>query len=392
MEKMYEVLWIDDKWDKMTSFAEELEWVHKIKLSPFKTRLQGMKALEENLSKWDAILLDANIFDESENETPSIKGLRNAIDKINQLSTKRSIPKFISTGEPYLIDSNIFESGFGKYYIKGDDDERLIADIKQAISLSEDNQIRSIYPEVFDSLVSIKANNSIIESIFDILKALHFPAFHPDFRPLLYYNQLRQLIESIFRSCNNYGIIPDECIPGLVNINQCFMYLSGKEAKIAGVRYGEEGERIIPNYIENILCSVLYLGNTYSHYTKLTEKEETLLEAFFETAKSRFIIWGLTIQLFDVIIWFDKYIRLHQNKEENLLKVSKIEKIPEYEDSVITPEEDKENNVWHYKDCLLSISHWTGGQMRLKNIKKNTNLKTRSIYPWFANYEKVNTD
>ena len=50
------------------------------------------------------------------------------------------------------------------------------------------------------------------------------------------------------------GLVPDQCITdGKVNLNQSSLYLAGKDAEKIGVRYGVKGDRIIPDYIENII-------------------------------------------------------------------------------------------------------------------------------------------
>lgn len=47
-----------------------------------------MEELDRNLNSWDAVILDAKMFDESEDETPKLDGLRKAIRHIDQLSMK----------------------------------------------------------------------------------------------------------------------------------------------------------------------------------------------------------------------------------------------------------------------------------------------------------------
>ena len=92
MKTRYEVIWIDDEWDKMTQFKEECEVIHHINLHPFRTQKAGMDALDNDIKKWDAVLLDAKMFDQSEdNEVAKLDGLRKAIEHINQLSLRRKI-------------------------------------------------------------------------------------------------------------------------------------------------------------------------------------------------------------------------------------------------------------------------------------------------------------
>jgi len=137
MNKRYNVLWIDDEWDKMPMFKRECEEFNNLHLVPYKTRKAGIDALLHDIDYWDAVLLDAKMLDKSENETPSLKGLRKATQKLDELKIRRNIPRFISTGQPDLISDNNFKDGYGDYYVKGNDDEKLINDIKEAVANSD---------------------------------------------------------------------------------------------------------------------------------------------------------------------------------------------------------------------------------------------------------------
>ena len=59
----YNILWIDDEWDKMPLFKDRCEEIHNLHLEPFRTRKAGIEALERDLDHWDAVLLDAKMFD-----------------------------------------------------------------------------------------------------------------------------------------------------------------------------------------------------------------------------------------------------------------------------------------------------------------------------------------
>ncbi|GEM_PF-5723113 len=109
--------------------------------------------------------------------------------------------------------------------------------------------------------------------------------------------------------CIEAGIIPDVCKEkGKINISQCTMFLSGRDADVVGVRYGKQGERIVPKYIQNILFSILDIGNQYSHSN---EKE---------IEKVKYVLFGLTFQLCEVAKWMKRYIENHPDKEKNKKK------------------------------------------------------------------------
>lgn len=396
MSKLYNILWIDDEWEKMPSFKDECKDDHGLNLIPYKTRKDGMEALEQNLDMWHAVLLDAKMFDESENEVASLTGLGKAKAQLDRLSSKKAIPYFISTGQPDLLNSEHFKALFGKYYEKENDDEQLIQDIIAAIEKAESLQIKATYEHVFNSLYSLGIIDYTEDILLDILVPMHFAEKASSFKPVHHYNQLRQLVEYIFRACNKVSIIPDECIPnGLVNLNQCSLYIAGKDAEKVGVRYGEPGDRIIPPYIESIIRSVLEFGNVHSHTVELDSEDLIKVESILRSAHSKYLIYGLALQMCEVITWFSNYVTANKDRKENLAKCKTLPKPQEldckkskYEGQIFVPEKDNDGD-WHCGECTVIISHWESGKMRLKEVVDNTNRRTKSKYPYFAKYDKI---
>ena len=391
MSKKYNILWIDDEWDKMPTFKQECEELYNLKLLPFRTRKDGMQALEEELDKWDAVLLDAKMFDENVNEVAKLKGLRKAISHLDKLSMKRYIPRFISTGQPDLLASEDFKDMVGDYYEKFKDDEKLMVDILSAIHNAESSQIKVIYSNVFTSIETLGISEYIDSILLDILLPLHYTEKQSSFKPIHHYNQLRQFVEYLFRACHKVGVIPDQCIPnGIVNLNQCSIYLAGKNAEKAGVRYGEPGERVIPEYIEAIIRSVLDFGNVHSHTVELDAEDAIKIENILRSSQSKYLIFGLALQMCEVITWFAKYISEHNNKEINLLHCQPLmidEKAEDYEGKEYVVEQD-ENNNFHCGQCLLSYTaaqRYKGLKVTLFDVTDNT-TKNRNNYPYFAKF------
>lgn len=231
-EIKYNVIWVDDEWTKMSAFKDECEIIHGIHLEPFTTQKSGMEELDRHLNSWDAVILDAKMFDESENETPKLDGLRKAIRHIEQLSLKKSIPYFISTGQTDLMTNDTFCESFGHFYVKETDDLKLIDDLKKAIDSTPRRQVQVLYNDAFEQLAKISPNAK--DTILEIFEAMHYPDSNPGFNPILYYTKLRQILEDLFRVANKFAIIPDICISKTdeVNINQCCHYLSGNDAQV----------------------------------------------------------------------------------------------------------------------------------------------------------------
>ena len=116
----YNVIWIDDEWDtRGKPFIQLCEVKHKIHITPFKTRKDGMDLLLKDERPWDAVILDAKAFNENENETANLKGLYEAIKQIEGLKMKKSIPYFVLTRQPDLLDNDTFRELIGDFYKQG---------------------------------------------------------------------------------------------------------------------------------------------------------------------------------------------------------------------------------------------------------------------------------
>ena len=388
---MYNVLWIDDEYDKMTAFQQECEDFNGLHLEPFRTRKAGMEALEKDLDHWDAVLLDAKMFDESENEVANLTGLGKAKQRLDELSMKRTIPYFISTGKPDLISDKNFRSLFGDYYEKAKDDERLIEDMKKAIENSDKAQILNRYKDVFDALSSLEIRNEVESILMGIFLPMHYPAKDPNFKPVLHFNPLRQVLEYVFRACHKVGLIPDQCMAGTnINLNQCSLYLAGKNATKAGVKYDGPGARIIPEHIESFIRSVLEFGNTHSHTVELSEEDQTKIESIFRSKRSRYIIFGLTMQICEVITWLAEFIGEHNDKEINLSFCKELPKDGAmYNGREMVPVQD-DDGIWHCGECVIPFKpEIIGKQIRLRDEQPNTR-GTKDKYPFFAYYDQLN--
>ena len=389
MKTKYEVIWIDDEWEKMDAFKEECEVIHQIYLHPFRTQKAGMDEFDKNPKKWDAIILDAKMYDESENEVPRLDGLRKAVQHINEKSLLRKVPYFISTGQPDLMDNETFEQAFGTYYIKERDDQKLIQDIKNTASKSTRFQVKTFYFDAIEQLESFDAWCS--EKILDILETMHFPEKSID--PLLYYNPLRQTLEYIFRKANKANIIPDEFIgkdKDDVNLNQCVQFLSGRNADWIGIRFGGVKDSVVPAHIKDMMFQVLNLGNINSHSRTLNDDELKKLGAYFKdnVCNSQYLIYSLALQICEIAVFMGKYIAANKDTNKNKKQCKTfgtVEKI-EGNESICVIKSKRPGR----ESCIcISAKYATSKGMIGKKVvvieeSPNINIATKVEYPYFA--------
>lgn len=389
MKTMYEVIWIDDEWEKMDAFKEECEVIHHINLHPFRTQKAGMEEFDKNPKKWDAIILDAKMLDESENEIPMLVGLRKAVQHINEKSLLRKVPYFISTGQPDLMSNETFEQSFGAYYIKERDDAKLIEDIKKTANESTRFLVKSYYNDAIEQLRLL--NDWGCEKILDILEAQHFPEKKID--PLLYYNPMRQILEHVFRAAHRVGLVPDEFIgkdKNDVNLNQCVQYLSGRNADWLGLRYGGLKDYIVPTHIRDMMFLVLNLGNINSHSSTFNDDELSKLGKYFEenVCNSQYTIYSIALQVCEIVLFMNRYISKNGNRSENL-KMCKtfgvIERI-DGNDSICVI---RSKRIGREANICLSAKYANdkgliGKKVVILEEGANKNPDTNGIYPYFA--------
>lgn len=398
-KEYYNVIWIDDEWDTIgKSFIQICEIRHNIHITPFKTRREGIDALEQNLKFWDAVILDAKAFNNSStNEVASVDGLFAARDRLLELRQRRYIPFFVFTRQPDLFKDEMFEKAVGKYYKKDAAGQAsLITAIKEEVSLSPRHQLRVQYSSVLDRLYSIDIESG--ESILNIFEAMHYPQDHPDFEPIDHYNKLRKILEWNYKESIKYGIIPEECVEnGIVNLNQSCCYLCGLNCDHIHLRYGDETqkEHIVPKHIKDMMFLVLYLGNINSHTAQLPKEDIDRLEVYLkdEVRNSRYLIFSLALQICEITMWLGRYMDEHPNKEENLRKCVRLE----VKDSI--DQEDKidligvielDNGIYHIgsKVCLNPVfvkkREWLGKEVKIVKYSENINDKTKNQYPFFA--------
>jgi len=385
MKTMYEVIWIDDEWEKMDAFKEECEVIHHMHLHPFQTQKAGMDEFDKDPKKWDAIILDAKL----EKDGVGVVGLRKAVQHINEQAKLRKVPYFISTGQPDLMDNELFEQSFGKYYVKERDDQKLIEDIKKIASKSIRFQIKNNYIDAIEQLKSI--NSWCCEKILDVLETMHCPEKSID--PLLYYNPLRQTLEYIFRKANKVNIIPDEFIGKEkedVNLNQCVQFLSGRNADWVGIRFGGAKEYLVPAHIKDMMFQVLNLGNINSHSCSLNDDELKQLGIYIRenVCNSKLLIYSLALQICEIAIFMGRYIDTHKDSLENkeLFKTfGTIEKI-EGNDSicVIKSKRPGRESCICISAKVAKSKELIGKKIVVLEESENTNSLTKEKYPFFA--------
>ena len=410
---LIQVLWVEDD-PKVTETYPIKAESFGLELVSFPCWDDAKVALETEYDRWAAIILDAKCKFHRDSADSAIVFLREALKDIAAISKdkRRVIPWYVLTGgaesevsdsindDRLQWDADWTELNHKKYYSKNVDNESLYERIKSHARKSTRIQIQELYRETFNSLSSL--GKEVCDDISVILEAMHFPEAHPNFTPRLFYNPMRKALEGVFRLAGKADIIPNDFFAGgIVNLNQCFMFMIGRDAEKLGYRYGAYGEKIAPRHIQDIMSLIINLGNSNSHSTEsshLTELNEEEIEKYDNHiialgGNSRLLIFSIALQLCEVTQWMNHYIKKHLDKEKNRQKWVKIEvKIEDRKekgndvlDSELIGVLEEHEGIFHMGtkfSVLLKRKEWLGKTIKVLNYVVNTNPKTNK-YPYF---------
>lgn len=410
---LVQVLWVEDD-PKVTETYPIKAESFGLELVSFPCWDDAKVALETEYDRWAAIILDAKCKFHRDSADSAIVFLREALKDIAAISKdkRRVIPWYVLTGgaesevsdsindDRLQWDADWTELNHKKYYSKNVDNESLYERIKSHARKSTRIQIQELYRETFNSLSSL--GKEVCDDISVILEAMHFPEAHPNFTPRLFYNPMRKALEGVFRLAGKADIIPNDFFAGgIVNLNQCFMFMIGRDAEKLGYRYGAYGEKIAPRHIQDIMSLIINLGNSNSHSSEsshLTELNEEEIEEYDNHiialgGNSRLLIFSIALQLCEVTQWMNHYIKKHLDKEKNRQKWVKIEvKIEDRKekgndvlDSELIGALEEHEGIFHMGtkfSVLLKRKEWLGKTIKVLNYVANTNPKTNK-YPYF---------
>ncbi|MDD2494381.1 MAG: hypothetical protein PHE29_04235 [Tissierellia bacterium] len=360
--KRYNVIWIDDEWEKQTNFIEFCDINHGIDITPFKNSKVGMDALESNLSKWDAIILDAKVFDESNDEIASTKGLMSSIKKIEALSTKKKVPYFISTGQPDLYSDNIFRESFGKFYSKDTDDEELINDLMAEADKQVETQIRHKYNDLFSWF-------PLPNELLSILTYIETESTS-DSSCL---NEVRKMLEWVSNLCIERGILPSE----VKELNKFSRFLCLDSMKV-----------FVPLFVQRCIHSCVMISQEGSHFLTIDNA--------IKNGEAPYLIRSTVFELLNILYWCkdlpndEKEIREVRIKTTEIYNSFNTVKAPIFEGKI---EQDVKQNYFcgeyllNYKDLQ---NEDIGKCIKIFNYIKNTDFRNKDTYPYFVN--KYNFD
>ncbi len=326
---LFKVLWVEDDPIVTESYPLEAE-NYDLYLVPFRCWREAESALKENISQWDAVILDAKCKLEPDSPENAVSFLLNAQTSLMTICKEknRHINYYILSGgaeneiNDCILDTNVRywdKDMHKKYYSKETDREILFRRIRAHMRESQHYQIRSMfYKPVFDAIQETGLNPEMNVIMEDLLTPLHFS----DITDKDYNNRfgnIRKGLEYIFRSMIAYKILPEEVRTitrqkDEINLSWSSLFLSGKPNE--KLPYGPK-ETVFPRIISNNVMNMIFAPGSYLHTNDPEYKQYDTTSYLHMVDDSSFLIRSYSLQLCDIIVWYKNYLREHSDPEQN---------------------------------------------------------------------------
>ncbi|MDA8971869.1 hypothetical protein N9F41_00170 [bacterium] len=320
----YNFLWIDDEWEAQGGFIDEAIQLG-VKIIARNTSREGMEYLEENLNEVDAVILDAKVFDQSEDEVPSVKGLHNSINTINKLSGKynQDVPYAIYTGQPDLMDQATFEDSLnGKRIfskLKNGDRRALINYLRDAAKSSPEATIRNRYSAVYAACMDGQYGR-YGKRIWDYLRVPFRSIENSTQVSDGPYNDIRKALECVMWVLTEKGYIPKELSekktisPQMVSLFLSQEQVTLEAEKLKIFRSG----KILPVILEQNLRLLTQVVAPGSHVEKLLEGDRIKevgkgIQSVSAGVKDHHLVEICTLLICDLIVWINSFLDEYPN-------------------------------------------------------------------------------
>jgi hypothetical protein len=393
MDKMYTILWIDDQFEELQDFSIQAE-NSGINLIGYSSYEEGFEQLEKNLSFFDGVLLDG-LFFEKKGQVPGEEdeaGLGKALARLNQLKYRKDLPWFMLSGkDSFTKESNsLLKADRKECFDKtnGDDIDKLFLAIKKEADALDDTQVKHRYQRIFSVCTDKYIGEGAADPLLTILKSFSKP--EAEIQDEVYFNPLRVVLEKMFRAANKYGLLHDRCIKGGdVVLKNSFKFLSQQEVKVAENVMVFCIEKHFPVLIERAVKNILEVTNVASH-SESSDKEKSHLEltAYRQTVRSPYLLYSLTFQLMDILLWFKRYVDEHNNYEAN---VALWKDIPISTEAMYTGKLEQDDDGNYFCGIYLLNYNYTkenyslGEEIAILEATVNNNSRTQQRYTHFAN-------
>lgn len=348
IDNLFQVLWVENDPEVLESYPLEAE-NYNLQLVPFTSWETAEKALCEDYSRWDAIILDAKCqykCNEADRAGRFLVQVTNKLEEITRLKGKR-INWYILSGQSEESISELipdtrkmWDGDWTKgFYSKNMDRELLFKRIGIHVKKKFDFIITNdLYPKVFRAIEKLRLPDDVYIWMKDLLIPIHYPSELSDRDYNNRFKDLRKILEHIFRSMIDNGIVPPVFESNItekedaLNLSGISLFLANKlkdSEKLAEKYHVVATKETLPKLLQEVVKNIIYATGSTVHTAR--ENNDGKIKVYDQYLPfmdgSTNLLKSYVFSMCDLILWYSKYLDLHPDKEINALdwEIIKIE-------------------------------------------------------------------
>lgn len=324
-----QVLWVEDDPEVRSVYPIEAA-EYGLKLVAFDCWDDAEAALKLDYDRWSAIILDAKCKHHKDSVDNAPRFLINATNSITSICHgQRFIPWYVLSGQAETDIKELIPETRGSwdgdwkkpFYDKNTDRDLLFRRIKYTArkSRSADLKIHEMYKNVFEALRELNLDIDADIYLTDLLSEIHFSELDDkDYNDK--YKKVRQIVEYIFRSMIEKGLLPRQ---KKINLKCSNLILSGYP-----VAYGRDENKttvvevnttVLPKIIQDNLIHMIHTAGSDVHTSSADDEDTKHLQEYLKNVgNTSYLLKSYALQLCDVILWYHEYINNHPNVSENV--------------------------------------------------------------------------
>jgi len=301
---MYKALWIDDQYKdpEMIQFAIEADNEGLI-LDGYPSFEEGFEALERKLEQYDVILLDGLFFEKKGQVagTEDVSGIGMAISKINELKSRKVFPWFVLSGKDKFTkgENSLLKANKAKCFDKTNpaDVVKLFEEMTLAASQQPDVQLKFKYANLLETCSDQLLGAECFSRLFTLIKQIENTEKIANTKDLLV--PIRKTIERMFTRMADRGIIPKEIISNKGWITVSSVFIANKHTDYEYI------SEITPRLISENFYRLLNIVQDGLHGNGELKFK---VDQYLETAQSDYFYRSCVYLLFDLLLWFKKFM------------------------------------------------------------------------------------
>ena len=312
MNKIYKVIWFDDEHESLSNIIETAH-LNDIQLIGFSNASDGLTDLKINYHKYDAVLVDGKFYRKPGLSGDAIDNLAftDVMKELGNLKSIKILPCFLLSGQTsFTRDKNelieVFEINRTYDKLKNEDIAALWENIKIEADKQIDTQIRHQYQDIFELCDETFLGEKTAIYFLNLIKVAQSDETQNVTKS---FNEMRSILEILFKKLNDLQLIPDGVYDGNGWINKSSLFLAGKHEQFKWI------ENPIQPVVLHQLYNLLQIVQDASH--EVSEKLHLGVKQYVETGNNKYLFKASLFQLMDILIWFKKFILMNPNSTEN---------------------------------------------------------------------------